>query len=51
MPEPKPEEQKEKTHPHPEPVPPMMKILLDLTEKIGRLEGMMELVLKEKKLS
>lgn len=55
MPEPKQEEAlKPPPHPpheHPEPpMPPhMLKILLELTEKVGKLEGQMEMLLKQKK--
>lgn len=36
-------------HDHPEPIPPhLLKILLELTEKVGKLEGMMKVLLKEK---
>ncbi len=53
MPEPKPEPQPAPGHPPPPPkphdMPPhILKELLDLREKVGRLEGMMEVLLKQK---
>lgn len=53
MPEPKQEEAiKPSPHlPHPEPPmhPHILKILLELTEKVGKLEGMIEVLMKQKK--
>lgn len=50
MPEPIPPHPDERPKPHhPEPVQPhILKILMELSEKIGRLEGMMEVLMKEK---
>jgi len=41
-------EDEKRPHPLPEPHPPhLMKILMELSEKIGKLEGMMEVLLKQ----
>lgn len=52
MPEPRPEPHPEDKSPKPfhhEPMPPhMVRMLMELSEKIGRLEGMMEVLMKDK---
>lgn len=47
MPELRPKEQSRKHPPHDVP-PHILKELLELREKVGRLEGMMEVLLKQK---
>lgn len=51
MPEPQQEEALKPPHHHNHepPIPPhMLEILLELTEKVGKLEGMMKVLLKER---
>ncbi len=54
MPEPRPPEDQNKPHPPPLPPPPkhdvpphILKEIMDMKEKIGKLEGMMEMLLRQ----